>query len=368
MTASFPLHRFEGTHREIGQQYGEACRDLIHQHRDLALDRLRAKLDITPDEALDRTLWYRPSVQHHAPFFDDEINGMAEGSGISLAEAWLLQLRAEVAIVTERGLDAEPGDECTSFAVLPDATADGIAMVGQNADLPPFYREIGVVAEMVFADMPAILMLLPAGQVSYLGINDRGLGVGANFLTSDGWRTGFPRYLFSRLALTHDTVDAAIDTINGLHRASSRNLIMVDAQGTAADLETTPASTGRIDPRNGLLAHANHFASPEMQQEERARPANLANSRQREATMWRLLEERHGALDPSAMQQILRDRASGPDCLCRHADDHPEWDTMTCASIIAQPAEGRMWIAPGPPDQRDYTEYAFANRQVAPAV
>lgn len=359
MTDAFPFHRFAGTHREVGHQYGEACRDLIHRHRDLALARLGEKLDIAPDEALARTLWYRPWVQRYAPFFDEEITGMAEGSGISLAEAWLLQLRAEVAIVTERGLAAEPGDECTSFAVQPEATADGVGMVGQNADLPPFYREIGVVAEMVFDDMPSILMLLPAGQVSYLGINDRGMGVGANFLTCDGWRTGFPRYLFSRLALTHETVDDAIAAISSLHRASSRNLIMLDEQGRAADLETTPASVGRIDPRDGLLAHANHFSAPDMAHEERAKPANLANSRQREATMWRLLQERRGTLDTAAMQEILRDRASGVDCLSRHADDYPEWDTMTFASLIVRPSEGRMVIAPGPPDEHEYTEYAF---------
>lgn len=365
MPDAFPFYRFEGSHREVGQQYGEACRDLIHAHRDLALNRLREKLHTTPDEALSRTLWYRPWVQKYAPFFDDEITGMAEGSGISLAEAWLLQLRAEVSVVTEKGLDAEPGDECTSYAVQPEATADGIGIVGQNADLPPFYRDIGVVAEMVFDDMPSILMLLPAGQVSYLGINDRGLGVGANFLTCDGWRVGFPRYLFSRLALTKDNVDDAFDAIRSLRRASSRNLIMLDRHGTAADLETTPAGTARIDPRDGILSHANHFAAPEMAHEERAKPVNLANSRQREATMWRLLEEKRGQLTPDTMRDILRDRSGEPDCLCRQPDDHPDWDTMTFASIIAQPTEGRMWVAPGPPSEHDYTEYAFSRAPVA---
>lgn len=361
----FPFYRFQGSHAEIGRQYGEACRDLIHAHRDLALERLQNKLHTSADEALSRTLWYRPWVQKYAPFFDDEITGMADGAGISLAEAWLLQLRAEVGVVTGRGLDAEPGDECTSFAVQPEAASDGIGMVGQNADLPPFYRDIGVVAEMVFDDMPSILMLLPAGQVSYLGINDRGLGVNANFVTCDGWCTGFPRYLFSRLALTKETVDDAIEAIQGLHRASSRNLMMLDRNGTAADLETTPAGTGRIDPRDGVLAHANHFAAPGLLHEERAKPANLSNSRQREAAMWRLLEEHRGDLNPHIMQAILRDRSGGPDCLCRFADDYPDWDTMTFASIISQPTEGRMWVAVGPPSENEYVEYAFQTAPVS---
>ena len=75
--------------------------------------------------------------------------------------------------------------------------------------------------------------------------------------------------------------------------------------------------------------------------------------------MWRLLEEHRGDLNPATMQTILRDRSGEPDCLCRYADDHPDWDTMTFASIISQPTEGRMWVAVGPPSENDYVEYAF---------
>src|SRR5699024_428520 len=107
---------------------------------------------------------------------------------------------------------------CTSYAVQPEATADGIGVIGQNADLPDFYSQIGVVVEMVFDDMPSVLMLTPAGQVSYLGINDQGLGVCANYVTCDGWRVGFPRYLLSRLALTHESVDDAIAAVRSVPR------------------------------------------------------------------------------------------------------------------------------------------------------
>lgn len=362
MSTTFPFYRFQGSHREIGRQYGESCADLIRQHRDLALNRLQETLDIPADLALERAMTYRDAVRRDAAFFDEEIVGMAEGSGLTLPEAYLLQLRAEVGIVTESGLAEEPGDECTSFAIQPEATADGIAMVGQNADLPGFYRTIGVVAEMVFDDMPSILMLMPAGQMSYLGINDRGLGVSANFVTCDGWRVGFPRYFLSRLALTKESVDEAIVAIRGVTRASSRNLIMVDGDGVAADIETTPTRDVRIEPRDGVLAHANHYAAPELADEERSKPKNLANSRQREATMWRLLEERRGSLDAEGMQEILRDRSAYPDCLCRLPEDNPASDTMTFASIISQPTERQMWVAVGPPNGHEYRCYAFGMR------
>lgn len=355
MSRTFPFHRFAGSHREIGQQYGESCRDLIAQHRDLALERLYRKSELGYEEITERTLWYRPYVEQVAPFFMDEIAGLAEGAGISEAEAWLLQLRAEVAIVEKD----EAGDECTSFAIEPSATSDGIGLVGQNADLPPFYRDIAIVAEMQFDRIPNILMVLPAGQLSYLGINDAGMGVSANFLTCDGWRVGVPRYFYSRLALTQKTVEDAASLIEGLHRASSRNLIMIDGHGNALDLENTPTAHARLQPENGIIAHANNYQAPELKHAERSKGIGLENSRGRVASMRAMLDARHGTLNADVMKEVLTDRTDVRACVNRHEGDIPELDSMTFASMIMQPSIGQLDIAVGPPDENDYNTYAF---------
>lgn len=352
----FPSYRFAGTHRQIGQQFGEATSDLIQRHLSKALGRLDAKNEIGREFALERALAYRPWVQRYTPYFDDEIVGVSEGAGISLAEAYLLQLRAEVATP----VDPDDTAECTSFAVLAEATSDGKPLVGQNADLPAFYAEIAVVAEIVPDDQPAVLMLMPAGQVSYIGMNDRGLGCFANFVTCDGWRMGLPRYFYSRLALTHERVDDAITTICSVRRASSRNLMLLDAYGTAADLETTPIRDARLEPENGILTHANHYAAPALHDEERSTAKYVANSTVRMRQMRTLLEARRGELNATVMQQILRDRTCYPDALCRMSGDDEDSDVITFASVIASPSEGRMWVAVGPPNENEYVEHRFS--------
>jgi isopenicillin-N N-acyltransferase-like protein len=203
-------------------------------------------------------------------------------------------------------------------------------------------------------------MVLPAGQVSYIGINDRGLGVFANFVTCDGWRRGFPRYFLSRLALTEASVDGAIERVRAVRRASSRNLIMLDSHGAAADLETTPTRDARLDPENGLLAHSNHYVHESLYDEERSPAKNVANSRVRLEQMRNLLAEGHGQLDAERMQAIMRDRTCYPDTLCRMPGDDPDSDTITFASVIAEPSEGRMWVAVGPPNENPYVPLSFA--------
>jgi isopenicillin-N N-acyltransferase like protein len=358
---AFPFYRFAGTHREIGEQIGESCADLIRRHLDKALTRLDSRSGISRDDALARAMNYRPFVLKYTPFFDEEIQGLAAGVGLSLREAYLLQLRAEVATPVSPSQSAESNDECTSFAVLSEATSDGVPLVGQNADLPAFYGEIAIVAEIVPDDAPAVLMLMPAGQVSYIGINDRGMGVFANFVTCDGWRHGLPRYMLSRLALTQSTVDDGIAAVRGVSRASSRNLMLLDAYGTAADLETTPEHDARLDPADGLLAHSNHYVAEPLQHEERSKPKNVANSRERLRRMNELLVEHRGLLNAEVMKIILRDRACFPDALCRMPGDDGDSDTITFASVIAEPTERRMWVAVGPPNEHEYVRYELSS-------
>lgn len=375
MTAAprtFPFYRLAGAHRAIGRQFGEACGDLIARHRDLALARLGKNKGLTPASALAAAARYRGYVLDHAPFLDEEVQGVAEGAHIPLAEAYLLQLRAEVAAPTApapapRLADpADRGDECTTFAILAGATRDGVPLVGQNADLPAFYREIGVTLEIVADDAPAVLMLTPAGQVSYIGINERGLGVFANFLTCDGWRLGFPRYFLSRLALTRDSVEGAITAVRAVPRASSRNLIMLDGHGVAADLETTPTRDARLDPEHDLLAHANHYVAESLRDEERVSAAYLPNTQTRLARMRELLAANRGQLDAARMQEILRDRATYPDTLCRAPGDAADSDTITFASVIATPTVGAMWVAVGPPHENPYQRLAFGTTPAMP--
>ncbi|MCC7371747.1 MAG: hypothetical protein IT306_25235 [Chloroflexi bacterium] len=190
-------------------------------------------------------------------------------------------------------------------------------------------------------------------------MNERGLAVTANYLTCDGWRIGFPRYLLSRVALAQETVDEAIAAIRAIPRASSRNLLLLDASGAAADLELTPTRDARLDPVDGLLAHANHYVSPDLLAEERA-GEYVHNSQTRMGRLRELAAERRGTLDVPTAQQILQDRTCYPDTLCREPADSPGRDVMTFASLVAVPSRRELHVAVGPPNQHAYQRHTFS--------
>lgn len=356
----FPFYRFKGTHYEIGLQHGEVCRHLIEHHLNLAIERLQKQHDISLLEILEETLKYRKYVREYSPFLDDEIAGIAKGADITIEEAYLLQVRAEI----NRCFKSE--NECTTFAVAPESTKCGSTIIGQNADLPEFYSSVAIIKEVEPEEGKATLMLTPAGQVSYIGINNAGMGVFANFLECEGWGEGYPRYMFSRFALTHDSVEEAVKSIRSLPRASSRNLIMSDKNGVIANLETTVTKDALLEPENGMLAHANHYLSNELSNEERSKGFLLNNSRIRQQRMEQLLRGKRGEITADIMKEILRDRENYPNCLCQVPGDESMQapgdsggDIVTFASVIAEPELGRMWVAMGPPNEYEYHLYSF---------
>lgn len=353
---TFPFYSFKGTHFEIGEQYGESCRDLIKLHKKYAFERLSKKINITSEKEIENaSLQYRPFVKKYTPFFDEEIKGLARGSGLTLGEAYFLQLRAEIYNFFDTT------DECTTFAVSKENTQKNIPLLGQNADLPSFYKEVGVVIESKYYDnTPETLMLTPAGQISYIGINSKGVAVGANFLKCDGWKIGFPRYLLSKMILTKSNIKDARETIENVERASSRNLIMIDTKNNMLNLETVPNKIAEITSGSGILAHSNHFISKKLRQEEKKQGEELKNSKERLNRILSLLKNNNKNLNIDKIKEIFRDREGFPHTLCRDTEDFAGHDAITFASMIADPVNGDIWIAVGPPNKHHYRKYSFS--------
>lgn len=361
MTVSFPFHHFAGSHHEVGRQHGAALRQQIAVH----LDRLQRRFErqgITIAQAEEAALDYRSSIREVSVGLDEEIHGLAEGAEITLGAAFLLQLRAEVFVQLVGKHGAE--QECTTFAILPERGSENRGFVGQNADLPAMYHDLMTVVRVSVDDEPELLMVIPAGQISYIGINNAGLGVFGNYLHCASWRDGFPRYLYTRVALREASVEAAEAALRRLHRASSRNVIMLDAGGTAVDLENTAESMVSIQPAQGFLAHANHYLDPSLQHNE-SNPW-LENSQLRYERLAGSIADGGTDIAPRDIAEMLRDRSDIGNELSIYPEDDDrgvdeEDRNMTVTSVIAEPGRGQIWVASGPPSRHEYRRFSFAD-------
>lgn len=355
----FERYVFEGSHYQVGLQHGEALKDQIKYHLETIYD-LAAKVSQADGERLlNIAELYRPYIGGYAPGFLEEMEGMARAAGITMEEALLLQTRQEVVNLRKAGAaDQECTPECTSFAINGNCTRDGKVYSGQNADLNGDFEKFSNVVTFAVEGKPRIIMVTPAGQISYQGMNDEGLSVNCNFLTCQGWRKGFPRYLISRLMLEESTFERACARLESLKElAASRNVLLCDDKGNMRDFETTPERIAAIQEAGDYIVHSNHFLCPEMLEFETE--TDKGNSICRLERFTELIETNKGRINVEMIKSFLRDHKNGKNSICMHPDPDKEVSYHTFTSIINRLADRRMEVAKGNPCANEFAVYSF---------
>jgi isopenicillin-N N-acyltransferase like protein len=347
-TRTLPLIEVAGSHREIGRGFGEQLRDQVREYSDMWLSKAARRSGTSRDDLLNHVAGFVQTIDSWAPYLGDEIRGVAEGSGIDEREAFSIQVRMELLFA------GPPPPSCTTFALTSERTATGATIVGQNVDLDAEVERFGVILKAKPDDSPAVMMYTSPGLVSYVGLNDAGLAVHGNLLVSDGWRAGFPRYLITRVMLRERTVAAALEAGLKPPRASSRNLILGDASGDIADVELAVHGEAVLRSDDGMLVHANHFTAPELAGSDRFIPRSSCH---REERMRELLTGATRPLSVEDLQGFYRDHDGYPGSICAHPAG--ENTSKTVASLISEPAAGRLHATFGSPCENEYAVYTF---------
>lgn len=356
MTADIlPFVHVRGSWGDMGQQIGRMFAPLIARHVDAWLQHVVAETGCTSAAAIDTASHFAAPIQTHAPFLWEELEGMAQGAGVPVSRLLVLQARAEVMRLHKDAAVSEPAAECTTFAVGGHRTANGAVLFGQNVDLVPFVEAFGVIVRQHPKDAPATLLYTSAGLLGHNGMNEAGVGVCANAINDPhGWRTGFPRYLLSRLALRQDSAEAALQALLRPPRAASRNILLADTQGVFLDAELLTDEAAVLRGRDGLLVHANHLEASEFAGYE----TPLENSLCRRQRLQELLEQASEPITIAEIQGFYRDHTNAPHSLCAHP--FPGRNLQTVVSVIGDLTARRLYVAKGSPCRAAYATYSMA--------
>lgn len=349
-THVLPLIEVSGTHREMGRQFGEQLRDSVNDYAEMWLATASRRSGLDRDALLAPMPSFVHVIEEYAPRLAEEVRGVADGAGIPEMVAFSIQIRMELLYA------GPPPQSCTTFALTGARTTTGQAIVGQNVDLDEGVERFGVILKMKPEDTPAVMMYTSPGLISYVGMNDAGLAVHGNLLLSPGWRPGFPRYLLTRLMLEHSTVDDALEAGLRPPRASSRNLILGDSEGTIANVELTVDDARVLRSNEGELLHTNHYLAADFGDIGKgSRP--VGSSHHRLDRIQELVSSSDGPLSVNDLKGFFRDHDGYPGSICAHVRENST--SKTVASLISEPAAGRMHVAPGSPCESEYAVYSF---------
>jgi len=322
---------------------------------------------------------WRSAIAAQNPSYGEEMCGIAEGSGQSEATIALLNARYELAFTlfgqeakqlatraapqgAIEGALADVGpDGCTTFGLLPDATADRHTWLGQNWDWLEGVHGRTFVLRARRTDRPSFVCLTEAGIAGgKMGVNECGIGLVENGLASshDG-RNPYqkPFHVRCREVLDAEHFEEATRPVTATPCTCSANFVIGAAPGAIVDLEASPDHVSRLEPEDGIITHSNHFLAAGHGESllEKIGP----NTLYRADRMRHLLAADRGALGFDHMRAAARDHFGAPYSICRHPDPgQPDARrTMTVGAVLIDLEAHTMHVANGPPCMNEYMAF-----------
>ena len=355
---SLPHLVLTGSPYERGLTHGERFAEEIRMNVETYLTRFAqhgAKEEVVRRQATE----YVPLVEEWNPDYASELRGITDGSGVPIEEIMLLNVRYEILYASYSDQTAETHG-CTSFGLLPTATADGKTYVGQNWDWAVPIADTLLVTETHQSDGSDHIAITEAGIVGgKMGVNEHGIGLVINGLVSpDDGEHPFrkPFHLRCREILDATRFDRALESIIATPHACSANYVVGHGDGEVIDIETSPNRTDYVYPRDGIVTHANHFMTSGF---ESRMERQLPDSLYRANRLHRLFEHQRGAIDAEIMKSALCDHFGRPASICRHEDPNApvEERSRTDTSVILDLDDHTLHATYGPPCDEDYRTY-----------
>ncbi|MFX0034018.1 MAG: C45 family autoproteolytic acyltransferase/hydrolase [Candidatus Hermodarchaeota archaeon] len=269
-----------------------------------------------------------------------------------------------------------PVQACSMIFALPEATSNKSMIFGRNYDFPNVLQPFQVVREewpddglknINFTQYPL------AG--CHMGLNEEGLAIGYNYGRS--WKKnpldfrlkGVPgTFIVQKVLETCATTQEAIDFITKFTaRANGCHYGLIDASGDTCVIETTSTRYGIRRPKNGILAHTNHYQTEEL------KDANLPDyvrfkmddmdispiesPIRRYKREMELLTKYNGEISMDSIKRILSDHDNRePDdfTVCTHG-----FSAGTLASIIILPLKKEFWVVNDHPCIAEYEKFTL---------
>ena len=380
----FPLIDLAGSPRERGRTHGKAAADRLKRGAKMYAESL-LKSGVDWAELERRAEALVPSIEKFDPTYIEEMRGIAEGANEPFAAVVLMNARTEMVAAARQEQEAKQvPDGCTAALALPEASADGVLLHGQNWDWRAECAETGVLLRIHREDGPDILTFTEAGGLARSGLNSAGIGLTANALQCDRdykCGPGIPLPFIRRKVLESAYLANAVHTIMATPKLGSNHMAVSHATasgggGEAFGFECAPDDTFWIAPDRGLYVHANHWIAESARAQVKdtglaETPCSIYRDKRVRDQLAPHLEPGGGKLTLDDFRAAFFDDWNSPWSVCRPPRLNTRGvKTATTAMILMRPGEGHLEACPMPSLNKRFTTYSLtpdrtAQRQAA---
>ena len=349
-----PLVEVSGSHREMGQQIGEACREQVQRsvvNAHILIEQSYDTVELTWDGAKIQSHKYLPFAEERYGQYVDELRGIAEGANVSFDDVMVVNAMEAVT------MDALHLTRCTSFAVNETRTADGHVLVAHNEDWVPEDENDVYVISARPKDEPPFLAMTYGALLPNVGFNAYGIAQLIDSVYPNDSRIGIPRLVVSRAVLASRRISGAMGRTLISHRAAGYNHLLVHESGEMYSVEVSSRRFEILHGTDGYIVHTNHYLSQTMKEIEKD-PEELISSRVRYFRANRLLRQ-NSAHSIKTLQAIQKDHVNLPNSICNHniVGIDPTDRESTITALVIDLTAREMHIAWGNPCQNTYHTY-----------
>ncbi len=361
-----------GTPAEIGTAHGIAYAQEICAYTE---DRIKiATAGVWSGGSMTRTDIFdlaESMIPAHADFDADlheEMAAMAKAADISMAEAIIVGGFTDfvdvIRAVTHDDNDDDNDDDddnnidnvstddiyseddCTA-AIIPDALTEDGGMLAQTWDMHDSATGHVIMLRLTPNNAPSARVFSTTGCLGQIGMNDEGVCVGINNLTTNDARLGVTWPSVVRAMLKTSTAKEALDILLGANLAGAHNYLIFDRHGDGYNVEAMPTTRPVTPLKKQPLIHTNHTLDASSSQVEASRPAELdESSRSRLARASEILTAKN-QFDTQAMINMLRD-----DQICQKTPNPAHIESS--GAVIMRPRTHEMWACWGLPTHNDF--------------
>lgn len=348
----FPYIKYQKNKNNLfwGQSHGEEFKIPI---KELAL--IRKELMLAKNPKLSLRLSELASEQFEiskkfSPQIASEIEGIAQGSGLSLTDIVILNNYTDFRDIIL------PEEGCSTIHIQTPTHV----FSGQTWDMHRTAKNYMALVHLPSQDASAATLVLTlVGCVGLMGVTTNNTLIGVNNINTRNAQTGLIWPLLVREVLKQNSLGLMRRTLLKAPVTSGHNYLISSIEG-GEHLEITPTVSEKVSALQsgqvGSIFHTNHCVGFEVEKlEDKSSMSSTTFNR------WGLLSRKsHQVKSFDEFKNLLTDHDEFPKSICSHFENGAQDPSFTCGGGISDLTNSKHVFWRGcPVHDSDYREYVF---------